>query len=70
MKYVMLIYQGSAPLPRFEEWAALPEKKQKQIYADYEAISEQAPRRGGHRASRRLHSRGGFASPVCAYART
>jgi hypothetical protein len=38
MKYVMLIYHGTAPLP--EEWAALPEEEQKQVYADYEAINK------------------------------
>jgi hypothetical protein len=36
MKYVMLIYQGSA----LERQAALPEEEQKQIYADYQGINE------------------------------
>ena len=40
MKYVMLIYQGTTPLPSSEAWAALPEDEQKQIYADYGAINE------------------------------
>jgi hypothetical protein len=40
MKYVMLIYQGSAPLPGSEAWAALPEDEQKQIYADYGAVNQ------------------------------
>ena len=35
MKYIMLIYQGSA----LETQAALPEAEQKQIYADYGAIN-------------------------------
>lgn len=39
MKYVMLIFQGSTPLPGSEEWAALSEDEQKQVYADYEALN-------------------------------
>jgi hypothetical protein len=35
MKYVMLIYQGTA----LEEQAALPEEEQKQISADYRGSS-------------------------------
>lgn len=40
MKYVMLIYQGSTPLPGSEASAALSEEEQKQIYADYGAVNE------------------------------
>jgi hypothetical protein len=40
MQYVMLIYQGTTPLPGTEEWDALPEEEQKQIYADYGAINQ------------------------------
>ena len=40
MKYVMLIYQGTTPLPGSEESATLSEEEQKQIYADYEAINK------------------------------
>jgi hypothetical protein len=40
MQYVMLIYQGTTPLPGSEEWAALSEEEQKQIYADYGAINK------------------------------
>jgi hypothetical protein len=36
MKYIMLIYQGSA----LAEQAALPEEEQKQVYADYQAINQ------------------------------
>ncbi len=36
MKYVMLIFQGTAQ----ERQAALPEEEQKQVYADYQAINE------------------------------
>jgi len=38
MKYVVLIYQGTA----LERQAALPEEEQKQVYADYQRIN-QAP---------------------------
>jgi hypothetical protein len=40
MQYVMLIYQGSTPLPGSDEWAALSEDEQKQIYKDYGALNE------------------------------
>lgn len=36
MKYVMLIYQGTA----LEQQAALPEEEQKQVYADYQAVNQ------------------------------
>ena len=34
MKYVMLIYQGTA----LERQAALPEEEQTQVYADYQPL--------------------------------
>ena len=39
MKYVMLIYQGSTPLPGSEAWSTLSEDEQRQIYSDYQAIT-------------------------------
>jgi hypothetical protein len=42
MKYVMLIYQGSTPLPGSDAWGALSEEEQKQVYADYGAVNETA----------------------------
>ena len=36
MKYVMLIYQGTA----LEQQAALPEEEQKKVYADYQGINQ------------------------------
>src|SRR5260370_23484683 len=36
MRYVMLIYQGTA----LERQAALPEEERKQVYADYQGINE------------------------------
>jgi len=35
MKFVMLVDQGSTPLPGSDRWPALPEAEQKPIYADY-----------------------------------
>jgi hypothetical protein len=40
VKYVMLIYQGTAPAPGADSSAALSEDEQKQIYADYEAVTQ------------------------------
>ena len=40
MQYVMLIYQGTTPLPGSDEWNALSEKEQQQIYADYGALNQ------------------------------
>jgi len=40
MQYVVLIYQGSTPLPGSEEFAALSEAETKQIYADYQALNQ------------------------------
>ena len=40
MLYVMLIYQGSTPLPGSDEWNAMSEKEQKQVYADYGALNQ------------------------------
>lgn len=39
MKYVLLVYQGTTPLPGTERWAALSEAEQKQIYADYAELN-------------------------------
>ena len=40
MKYVMLIHQGSTPLPGTDEWESLSEDEQKAVYADYQAINQ------------------------------
>jgi hypothetical protein len=40
MKFVMLVYQGSTPLPGSDRWQALPEPEQKAIYADYAELSK------------------------------
>jgi hypothetical protein len=40
MKYLMLIYQGSTPLPGTDAWNTLPEDEQKAIYADYGKLNQ------------------------------
>jgi hypothetical protein len=42
MKFVLLIYQGSTPLPGSDRWKALPALEQKAIYADYAEINTTA----------------------------
>ena len=40
MKYVLLVYQGTTPLPSAPEaWATLSEEEQKAVWADYSAIN-------------------------------
>ena len=39
MNYVLLIYQGTTPLPGSDAWEALPDEEQKAIYADYGALN-------------------------------
>ena len=40
MKYMLLIHQGTTPLPGSPEWERLSEDEQKSIYGAYEAINE------------------------------
>src|SRR5918996_6130311 len=40
MKYMILIYQGTAPVPGTEAWDELSPEEQGQIYADYQALNE------------------------------
>jgi hypothetical protein len=42
MKFVLLVYQGTTPLPGSDRWKALSPVEQKQIYADYAELN-QAP---------------------------
>jgi hypothetical protein len=39
MKYVLLIFQGSTPLPGTPEWEAVSPEEQKAVYADYAALN-------------------------------
>ena len=49
MKYVLLIHQGTTPLPGTEAWEKLSENEQKQVYADY---GDQQDARASHRETR------------------
>jgi hypothetical protein len=40
MQYVMLIYQGTTPLPGSEAWETLSKDDQKAVYADYAALNQ------------------------------
>lgn len=40
MKFVLLVYQGSTPLPGSEHWNALSDAEQKAIYAEYAALNK------------------------------
>jgi hypothetical protein len=42
MQYVLLIYQGTTPLPNTPEWATLSEAEQKAVFADYAALNKMA----------------------------
>jgi hypothetical protein len=40
MKYMLLIQQGTTPLPGSEEWERLSQDEQKAVYAAYQSINE------------------------------
>jgi hypothetical protein len=40
MKYVLLIHQGTTPIPGSPEWDELTEDEQRQVYTDYQGINE------------------------------
>jgi len=40
MKYILLIHQGTTPLPGSAEWERLSAEEQGAVYADYKAINE------------------------------
>ena len=40
MKFVLLVYQGTTPLPGTDRWKALSEAEQKAIYADYAELNK------------------------------
>ena len=42
MKYMLLIHQGTTPLPGSPEWDALSDDEKTAISADYQAINETA----------------------------
>lgn len=39
MKFVLLVYQGTTPLPNSARWQALPPDEQQRIYADYAELN-------------------------------
>jgi hypothetical protein len=40
MKYMLLIHQGTTPLPGSQEWERLSDDERGAVYADYKAINE------------------------------
>ena len=40
MNYILLIHQGTSPVPGTEAWERLPEDEQKQVAADYRTVNE------------------------------
>ena len=40
MKYVLLVFQGSIPLPGSDRWQALSQTEQKAIYAEYAELNK------------------------------
>ena len=42
MKFVLLIYQGSTPIPGTDRWNQLSAEEQKAIYADYAEFNQTA----------------------------
>jgi hypothetical protein len=42
MTFVLLIYQGTTPLPASDRWKLLSDAEQKQIYADYAELNKTA----------------------------
>jgi hypothetical protein len=40
MKFVLMVYQGSTPLPGTDRWQTLSEAEQKGIYADYAELNK------------------------------
>lgn len=47
MNFVMLLYQGTTPLPGSDAWAALSQDEQKQIYAEYGELNKDPRVTGG-----------------------
>ena len=47
MQFVLLIYQGTTPLPNTDAWEALSADEQKAIYADYAALNKDSRVTGG-----------------------
>ena len=39
MKYMLLIHQGTTPLPGSDEWNRLSQDEQMEVYAAYQAVN-------------------------------
>jgi len=48
MKYILLIYQGTTPLPGTERWKALSAEEQKTIHTEYAALNQTPGITPGH----------------------
>ena len=48
MKYMLLIYHGTTPLPGTDEWNALSQEEQGKVYAAYKALNETPGVTPGH----------------------
>jgi hypothetical protein len=46
-QFVLMIYQGTTPLPGTAEWDALPQAEQTKVYADYAALNQTPGATGG-----------------------
>jgi hypothetical protein len=42
MQFVLMVYQGTTPLPGSDRWQSLSEAEQKAIYADYAELNKTA----------------------------
>jgi hypothetical protein len=42
MQFVLMVYQGTTPLPGSDRWRSLSEAEQKAIYADYAELNKTA----------------------------
>ncbi len=40
MKYMLLIHQGTTPLPGSDQWESLSQEEQDAVYAAYKALNE------------------------------
>jgi len=46
-QFVLMIYQGTTPLPGTPEWEAMPQEEQTKVYADYAALNQTPGATGG-----------------------
>ena len=46
-QFVLMIYQGTTPLPGTPEWEAMTQEEQTRVYADYAAINQTPGLTGG-----------------------